>query len=130
MEKFAYGFAQRIDCNGFAKDDIHGLWLRARDFDQSAKTGEHDDRDVLIELLDKAGRLIAAHLRHDAVENNEIKVIPAKFFQRLATTCRRSHNVSVTTQITGNYFKNAGFIVDNENLEGRPRFCCNGDYRN
>ena len=118
MEKFADGRAQRIDGDRFAEDDVDGLRLRAGDFDQGAKAGEHDHRDVLIQLLDKARSLIAAHLRHDAVEDDEIEVVPAKFFQRLATAGRGGNRMAIKAEIGRDHFKDARFIIDYENVQG------------
>src|SRR5438309_8551959 len=56
-------------------------------------------------------------------------MIPLKFFQRLAAGCCRCHGMSVMAKIGGNYFKNPGFIVDEENVEGRPRFYVSSDGR-
>ena len=95
--------------------------LRSSDFDQSAKAGQHDHRDVLIHLFDKARGLIAAHLRHDAIEDDEIELVPPKFFQRLATARRRRNRMSVTAQISRDHFEDAGFVIDNENVQRRLR---------
>ena len=117
MEKSPDCLAQGGERDRLAKDHIDCRRLRSRHLDQGAKAGEHDHRDVFIHLFDKARSLIAAHLRHDAVEDNEVEEISAKFFQSLAAARRRRYHVSIAAQIGGNDLEDTRFIINNEDTE-------------
>src|SRR5438874_4377320 len=114
MEQLVDGAAESIDRNRFVQDDIDGLRFGAGHFDERAKTGQHDDGNVLIQLLDEARGLLAAHLRHDAVDYNEIERLPAEFLESFAATGGGGHLVSIATKIRADDFTNPGLIIDNE----------------
>src|SRR3954452_19121069 len=117
MEEFADGFAQRIEGDWFAQNDVDCGRFRSADFNQGAEASEHDYRDSVIDLLDETGGLIAAHLRHDAVEDYEIEPVPAKFLQAFAAACGGGNGMPVTTKVCGNDFKNPGLVVNDQNIE-------------
>ena len=121
MEKFFDGLAERIERDRFVQDDIHRRRLRAGDFDQRAKACEHDHRDVVFHLFDESRRLIATHLRHHAIENDEIEVVALKFFQGLAPARRRRDRMPIATQISRDDFENSRLVIDNENVQQRFR---------
>ncbi len=76
----------------------------------------------LVRLFDKVRRLVAAHVRHRSIQDDKVEEIVAEFFQRLAAALGRGDRVAITTQITGENFKDGKLIIDDENVQDRFRF--------
>src|ERR1700682_5223623 len=117
MEQLVDGAAESIERDRFAEDDIDGLGLRPGDFDERAEPGKHDDWNVLFELLDEARGLFAVHLRHGAIEDDEIELLEPEFFQRFAPARGRGYLMSIAAQIDREYFAYARLIVDDEHIQ-------------
>ena len=96
--------------------------MGASHFDQVAESSEHDDGGVLVRLFDEARGLVATHVRHGSIQDNEIEKIVAEFFQRLAAALGGGDGVSIATQITRKDFEDGKFIIDDENVQDRFRF--------
>ena len=123
IKKFVDGLAERIERDRFIEDDIHRRRLRAADFDQRPKAGEHDHGDIVSHLLDESRRLIAAHLRHHAIENDEIEIVALEFFQGLASARRRGNRMPIATQIGRDDFQDPRLVIDAcKPWEWRERF--------
>src|SRR5438067_703042 len=72
-EDLADGLGEGVERDGLADDGVHGGRLLAPDVHEIAEAGQHDDRLVGRQLLDRGGELVAAHLRHRAVGEDEVE---------------------------------------------------------
>ena len=118
MEKSPDRFAQGGERNRFAQDTSTAAgWDPVTSHQERQRPVSMITGMVSIHLFDEARSLVAAHLRHDAVEDNEIEDISAKFFQSFAAARRRRYHVSIAAQISGNDLEDTRFIINDEDTE-------------
>ena len=60
--------------------------------------------------------LIATHLRHHPIEDDEVEVIALKFFQGLAPARRRRDRMPIATEIGRDDLQNPRLVIDDENV--------------
>ena len=67
--------------------------------------------------LIKSRRLVATHVRHRSIEDDEIEEIVAEFCQRFATALGRGDRVPIATQVAREDFEDGRLIIDDENVQ-------------
>lgn len=77
--------------------------------------------NVLLQLFQEARRLIAAHLRHDTIEHDEVEVVTAEFLEPFAPARSSRDGVPVAAQVGGENLENGWIVIDDENVERRFR---------
>ena len=93
--------------------DADGLHYRAH----FVRTRQHDHVEAAIDLHQLFQRFDAAQLRHQHIENNEIRALPgAHLLDGFFSGADRFHLKTVNLQQRLQIFSNARFIVDDENL--------------
>src|SRR6267143_1453087 len=86
MNNFPDGMPKSVERDRLIQNDVHCARFRAVRVDLSAETGEQNDWNVLIYLLDEARSLLAVHFRHRAVHHDEIEMTEPEFLERFAST--------------------------------------------
>src|SRR5205807_5622931 len=87
MNQFSDGVPKSVERDRLSQDDVYRGRFRAVRIDLSTETGEQDDWNVFIHLLDKARSLLAVHFRYRAVDDDEVEMAKQVLLERFTSAC-------------------------------------------
>jgi hypothetical protein len=116
VDRLAYPLDQLLDVEGLGHVVGDPVLHQPDRLVDLAVGGHYDHRDIGIELGDGAGQLVALHLRHPHVGDDEIEHVLADEAQPLVAVGRGDHVIALALEARAQHPLHADVIVDNEHL--------------
>src|SRR5262245_37637783 len=117
IEMLVDRFAQGPEADWFPKHSINRSRPRPGDFNQGTEPGEENDGKSGVQLFDQFGSLIAAHLRHGSIEENDVEAFLLGPSNGFSSACRDRNLMPVATQVVCYHLTDSFVVVNRQNVE-------------